>query len=32
MAIALGLDPDTCHFELNEKDSLALLKSKKILN
>jgi len=32
MAIALGLDPDTCHFELNEKDSLELLKSKKILN
>ena len=32
LAIALGLDPDICHFELNDKNALALLKSKNITN
>ena len=32
LAIALGLGPDICHFELNEKEAIELLKSKNILN
>jgi heterodisulfide reductase subunit B len=28
LAVALGLSPEICHFELNEKASYALLKSK----
>ena len=29
MAIALGLDPEVCHFELNDSGAVELLKSKK---
>jgi len=28
LAIALGLNPQVCHFELNDKASVELLKSK----
>lgn len=31
LAIALGLDPETCHFELNNKASIELLRDKKLL-
>jgi heterodisulfide reductase subunit B len=31
LAIALGLAPEICHFELNDQQSLALLKDKKCL-
>jgi heterodisulfide reductase subunit B len=31
LAVALGLDSDVCHFELNDKISVELLKSKKCL-
>ncbi len=32
LALALGIDPDACHLELNEKASIALLKSKNIIS
>lgn len=32
LAVALGLDPKVCHFELNEKSSEELLKSKNFLS
>jgi heterodisulfide reductase subunit B len=31
MAIALGASPDVCHFELNRRSSLELLKSKNLI-
>ncbi len=31
LALALGISPDACHFELNRKSALELLKSKNIL-
>jgi len=31
LAIALGLDPDTCHFELNMDNARALLEERKLL-
>lgn len=31
LAIALGIDPDLCHFELNRRSSLELLKSRSLI-
>jgi heterodisulfide reductase subunit B len=32
LAIALGIDPEVCHFELSDDDPLSLLKSKKLVS
>ena len=31
LALALGLDPEVCHFELNYQNPLSLLKDKKLI-
>jgi heterodisulfide reductase subunit B len=31
LAVALGIDPDICHFELNRRSSIELLKTKNLI-